>query len=141
MNRTDDPELTAKIEALARADRRYRADAYFFLIRALAFASRELARRPESDHVDGKALLEGFRRLALREFGPLTLQVLEDWGLHRTEDIGNLVFALAEQGVLGVESDDRRADFADGYDFRRAFCEPFVCDLWPGQEPEPLRLA
>ncbi len=117
-------------EALAliqQRDARYHPDAYEFLREALDF-TLHLYEKPSKGpgrHVSGRELLDGFRQLALKEFGPMAWRVLTHWGLRRTEDVGELVFNLVEVGVLGKTERDRREDFARGYDFEAAFIAPY----------------
>ena len=47
--------------------------------------------------------------------------VLEHWGIHRTDDIGGVVFALVDQGILIKQDEDRAEDFADLFDFEETF--------------------
>jgi uncharacterized repeat protein (TIGR04138 family) len=47
--------------------------------------------------------------------------VLEHWGIHSTDDMGEVVFALVEFGVLVKQDEDRREDFRDIFDFEEAF--------------------
>jgi uncharacterized repeat protein (TIGR04138 family) len=75
--------------------------------------------------VSGQELLEGIREFALEQYGPMTFALLEGWGLRRCEDFGEIVFHLVDYGVLGKTEQDRREDFAGGYDFREAFLRPF----------------
>ena len=51
--------------------------------------------------------------------------VLNSWGVQRCEDFGELVFNLVNKGVLGKTEEDRKEDFAGGYDFEAAFRRPF----------------
>ncbi len=51
--------------------------------------------------------------------------VLNRWGVKRCEDFGELVFNLVQKGVLGKTDQDRKEDFAGGYDFDEAFLQPF----------------
>lgn len=114
------------VETLCLKDPRYDADAYYFLREALDAIMRSIQEnesRPR--HISADELLEGFREYALDEFGPLTLLVLNAWGLRGPADIGELVFNLVEAGKLGKEDKDRKADFAEGYDFFEAFARPF----------------
>ncbi len=128
-------------EAMARIrehDTRFDPEAYRFLQLALEYTLRHFnkpASGPER-HVTGGELLEGFRRLALKEFGPLALRVLNRWGLRRTEDVGAMVFQLVEIGALGKTDRDRIEDFAGGFDFEDAFRRPFLAP-----EPPPRRRA
>ncbi len=124
MKQTDFHEALRKI---LEHDQRYAADAYLFLREALDFTIKEL-KKPDKGptrHVSGAELLDGIRQFALQEFGPLTLRVLHHWGVSRSEDFGEIVFNLVESGALGKTEEDRREDFAGGYDFERAFAAPF----------------
>ena len=42
-------------------------------------------------------------------------------GHHTTEDLGEIVFALVDCGILIKQDDDRREDFRDVYDFEETF--------------------
>ena len=52
--------------------------------------------------------------------------LLEEWGIHRCEDFGEIVFNMIEVGWLAKTDKDSRADFQDGYDFDEAFVKPFL---------------
>lgn len=115
------------VEKVALKDRRYDEQAYFFLREALDFTIK-LMNKPAQGaarHVSGQELLEGLRQFALQEYGPLAHTVLARWGVNRCEDFGELVFNLVESGVLGKTEQDRREDFAGGYDFETAFRKPY----------------
>ena len=43
------------------------------------------------------------------------------WGIHETEDVGRVVFAMVEHGILTKQDEDRPEDFADLFDFEEAF--------------------
>jgi uncharacterized repeat protein (TIGR04138 family) len=47
--------------------------------------------------------------------------VLEHWGIRRTTDVGEIVFALVECGVLIKQDEDSLDDFANVFDFDQAF--------------------
>jgi uncharacterized repeat protein (TIGR04138 family) len=47
--------------------------------------------------------------------------VLGHWGIHTTEDLGEIVFSMVECGVLIKQEEDRREDFRNLYDFTEAF--------------------
>jgi uncharacterized repeat protein (TIGR04138 family) len=116
----------AKVRKLALEFRDYRADAYYFIADSVSHTVEQAKRSGgETRHVSGEELLDGFRELALQRFGALALDVLADWGIHRSEDVGVLVFRMVEHGLLGATPDDRLEDFADGFDFRTAFLGPF----------------
>lgn len=77
-------------------------------------------------HVSGQELLAGIRDYALLQFGPMTLTLFEEWGVHRGEDFGEIVFNLVDNGLLSKTPQDSRADFKGGYDFPLTFRQPFL---------------
>ena len=117
--------LDDALRAIRRSDPRYPVEAYHFVREALDYT---LARRKKRGHVRGQELLEGLRLYAIEQFGPLTLSVFRNWNVHRTEDIGEIVFNLVETGVLGKTEKDSKEDFADGYDFEETFGNLFSLD-------------
>lgn len=110
---------------LARAPHYERA-AYHFLRDALDFTVKERKKASgQSGHVSGQQLLDGIRRFALKQFGPMVPSVLEYWGIQRTEDFGNMVFSLVDVGVFGKTDQDSIEDFKEVYSFEEAFVAPF----------------
>jgi uncharacterized repeat protein (TIGR04138 family) len=105
-------------EALRERYPRYTEAAYIFVLSSL---NHVLQRLPEPRHISGRELVEGARDLALERYGPMARSVLEHWGIHATSDLGELVFALVEHGVLIKQDEDTRADFVDVFDFAEAF--------------------
>ncbi len=103
---------------LQEKDPRFHAKAYLFVLSALQAVVSGL--QPPR-HISGSELALGVRDLALERFGPLARTVLEHWGIHATDDVGRIVFALVECGVLVKQEDDRLEDFRDVYDFEEAF--------------------
>jgi len=125
---------------LAReADPRFDADAYLFLRDALDLTVREMRKQWDSEdrHVSGPELLDGFRRLALQQFGPMVPTVLEAWGIRCTDDVGDMVFNLIEIGAFGKSDSDSKEDFVAVYDFHDAFVLPFRPETKLESEPEP----
>jgi len=109
-------------------DPRYHREAYLFVREALEHTQKTIARNPRGRirHVTGQELLNGIRDFALQQFGPMTKTVLEEWGMRRCEDFGDIVFNMSAVGWLAKTSKDSRADFAGGYDFDDAFVKPFL---------------
>ena len=97
---------------------RFHGKAYLFLLSALHQVIDEL---DEPRHISGQELAAGVRGLALERYGPMARAVLEHWGIHTTEDIGDIVFAMVEFGILTKQDEDRREDFRDVFDFAEAF--------------------
>jgi len=99
-------------------DTRYREDAYEFVLEALSFTQRKYKR---SKHVTGKELLEGIKSLVMQRFGPMTMTVLNHWGITDTEDFGNIVFNMVEKKVLSKTEEDDIESFRNVFDFERVF--------------------
>ncbi|MFW5856450.1 MAG: Minf_1886 family protein [Planctomycetota bacterium] len=72
-------------------------------------------------HVHGRELLEGFRIHVREQFGDLALFMLRRFGLHRSEDVGQVVFLMVNAGLMGKRDSDSLEDFAEGFDFAEAF--------------------
>jgi len=116
------------LEAIRTKDPRYHRDAYLFTREALdhtqKISTRENREKPR--HVSGQELLAGIREFALAQFGPMTLTVFEEWGIHNCRDFGEIVFNMVEIGLLAKTEKDSRKDFENGYDFNEAFRKPFL---------------
>jgi uncharacterized repeat protein (TIGR04138 family) len=117
----------AALDEVIANEPRYHRAAYSFLRDALDFTIKERKKATgETGHVTGQQLLEGIRRHALKQFGPMVPAVFEYWGIRNTEDFGNMVFALVEVGIFGKTERDSIADFRDVYEFHDAFVAPFL---------------
>jgi uncharacterized repeat protein (TIGR04138 family) len=126
---TSENDYLERMRAVLAEDSRYAEDAYDFVREAVTFTVRRMKLDdlpPGRRHVRGPQLLDGFRTLALEEFGPLALEVLHEWGVRETDDVGHIVFNLVRHGLLGASDEDCQADFANGYSFEEAFLQPFV---------------
>ena len=77
-------------------------------------------------HVSGQELLHGLREFALKEYGPMSKAVLNEWGIKTTDDFGQVVFNLVNSGVLGKNENDSPNDFKNVFTFDDAFVKPFV---------------
>jgi len=114
-------ELQFQEELLTRLQERnprFHARSYEFVMHALQSVIQSL---DEPRHISGRELTEGVRELAIGRYGLLAKAVLEHWGIHGTEDVGRVVFAMVEHGLLVKEDDDTPEDFADLFDFEEAF--------------------
>jgi uncharacterized repeat protein (TIGR04138 family) len=109
-------------------DPRYNREAYLFIREALEFTQRHVRREngDNTNHITGRELLDGIREFALKQYGPMTSLVLEEWGVRRCEDFGEIVFNMVEHKILSKTDKDSREDFKDGYDFIDAFRTPFL---------------
>ncbi|NCW27848.1 MAG: hypothetical protein EBV83_06090 [Verrucomicrobia bacterium] len=109
-------------------DPRFTPAAYHFIRQSLDHSIARFNRHgPEKKlaHVSGKELLEGFRDLALKEFGPMAKTVLGEWGILRCSHVGEIVFQLVQYGILGKSETDKRDDFQEIWTFSEAFESPF----------------
>ncbi len=110
-------------------DEKFRPEGYQFLRESLESTIKKRSKGkqpPSSQHVTAAELLEGFRRLALKEFGPMATTVLDYWGIHSCKDLGRMVFHLVEAGAFGRTEDDTLEGFDQGFDFHEAFVAPFL---------------
>jgi len=110
------------IKAILQRDKRYAREAYEFVREALDYTRVWMERK---GHVSGQELLEGIRKYALEQFGPMSKTVLNMWGIKNCEDFGRIVFNLVEQRVLAKTPQDSIEDFREGYDFDEAFEKPY----------------
>jgi uncharacterized repeat protein (TIGR04138 family) len=116
------------IRTIRKDDPRYARGAYYFLRQALDYSLKELHKAGEldkSNHLSGQQLLDGIRRYAIQQYGPMARSVLEYWGVRECRDFGNIVFNLVACKVLGKTDQDSVEDFAHGYRFSTAFDKPF----------------
>jgi uncharacterized repeat protein (TIGR04138 family) len=106
------------VEDICLRDPRYKPDSYEFVMQALDFTQKEFKK---DGHVSGQELLEGIRKFALAQYGPMAKTVLYHWGVTRTSDFGNIVFNMIEEKLFAKTDNDTRHDFDDVYDFETAF--------------------
>ena len=117
------------VELILDRDSRYPREAYVFVREALDYTQKLVGKetRGAIRHVSGQELLEGIRKFALNQFGPMTTTVFEEWNIRQCRDFGEIVFNMVEIGLLAKTEKDTRDDFQNGYDFTDAFRKPF----WP----------
>ena len=72
-------------------------------------------------HVSGRELCCGLRDFAKNQYGLLSHDVLEHWKIRATEDLGHIVFAMVDAGMLRTSDEDSMTDFASVYSFDEAF--------------------
>ncbi|MFM8803286.1 MAG: Minf_1886 family protein [Planctomycetia bacterium] len=135
---------------LLNRDRRYKLDAYLFVLEALAFGQEHLGmgseppteqleppsdqpseaagrgkrrphRRQAERHVSGQELCEAARQYALQQYGYMAPTVFASWGVRGTGDFGEIVFGMIAIGQMRKTRHDKREDFDDVYEFSDAF--------------------
>ena len=132
------------IAEIVRRDRRYAYEAYEFIFDALAHTQKRAGRLPqegqklgEEHHVTGQEIVNGAIDLARREFGLLARTVFRQWGITRSDDLGEIVFNLIEANLLSKTERDRRSDFEGICDLEQALTEGFTITL--GDHTNPRR--
>ena len=123
-------DFEKELKNILTADPRYNRDAYPFIFEALRYTLNSIG---EKRHVSGRELAEGIRDYAKDQFGGLAKMVLEQWGMHKTDDFGEIVFHLVDHGLMGKTDDDRKEDFNGVFDFEDAF----PIDYSPPKESKP----
>ncbi len=124
----------AKIEEILELNKVYKFEAYTFILAALHDTVTKL-KKPR--HISGKELAEGIRCYALQQFGPMAKTVLNYWGIYKTLDFGEIVFALIGAKLLSKQPEDKLEDFTDIYAFEDAFDKGYQID----DEQGPLESA
>lgn len=132
------------VEKIVAQDPRYEAGAYVFVREALDHIQKTSGRISPGQlrHVTGQELLQGIREFGLRRYGPMTLMLLEAWGIRRCDDFGDVVFNMVEHGLLSKTDRDSKDDFKGGYEFFEAFRKPFLPSKAPGASavaPKPAQ--
>lgn len=122
---------------VVRRDPRYAYDAYEFVFAALHHTQKLLGKVPKEPaeaespdyHVSGPQLLDGIRDLALKQFGLMARPVFHAWGIHKTDDFGEIVFNLVEAKLMGKTEEDTRADFQNVFDLDAALTGQYEIKL------------
>lgn len=111
-------DLVLKLERITQKDKRYRIDAYEFVLEALSFTQKKTKKKR---HISGQELVYGIKEYALEQFGGLSKAVFDHWGIKVTEDFGEIVFNMIKEEILYKTEKDSKDDFRDAYDFKEAF--------------------
>lgn len=124
--------MEQKLDELLRSDTRYPYEAYEFLCDAVGFTQDWLDRSPREEddpdtdyHVSGAELLKGACEMAVREFGMMAPVVFRQWGIRKTDDMGNIVFNLIRSERLSKSDRDEPEDFRELFDIDQLLRESF----------------
>lgn len=104
----DDAEIKEKIEAIMAREPRFAEEAYTFIANAVSYT---VGRLPSHRHVSALELLGGVHDYARDEFGVLAWEVLHEWGIRCSSDVGRIVYLLIESGLLSASKEDAPGDF------------------------------
>lgn len=119
-----------KLQKVVSKDLRYSMQSYQFIFEALDYTASQLGKKynssiEEERHVTGQELSAGIRQFAMEKFGYMTRIVLEQWGITKSGDFGEIVFNLVDSGLMGKTETDSLDDFKGLYDFYIEFDEKF----------------
>jgi uncharacterized repeat protein (TIGR04138 family) len=126
--------LIKKLMPVVRRDPRYAYEAYEFVSQALVHTHKMLGREPPDEntdandmryHVSGRQWVEGICDFARQEFGLMARVVFRMWGIHRTDDFGEIVFNLIDAGLMSRTPEESRADFHALFDLDEALEQGF----------------
>jgi uncharacterized repeat protein (TIGR04138 family) len=135
------------VEVICKEDSRYDRRAYEFVRAGLDYTVGEMRKKqpgkgakPQqgaqaSRHIKAAQLLDGVRAFTLEQFGPLSRIVLNEWGVKRCADFGEIVYNLIEHGIFSKTPEDTRGAYAAGFTCEAAFEKPF------GPEKKPTLAA
>lgn len=104
-------DFDRKVSLLLAREPRFPADAYYFISEAVAFT---VARLEKHRHVSAAELLDGIRLFAEEKFGAVARSVLSNWGMHKEDDAGKVVYLLISVGLLRASEDDSPEEFQTG---------------------------
>ena len=116
-----DFETDSFADIIAKDDR-YNPRAYALLMNVIRVLGGDNCDR----HMTGEDILDEFREMTLDQFGPLSYRVLVEWGVKSTEDVGEMIFNLAESHRIGKDEGDTAESFAGGFNFEEAFLGPYA---------------
>jgi uncharacterized repeat protein (TIGR04138 family) len=126
-------EFYGLVEEICLKDKRYKPDAYEFVLGGLGFTQKKLKK---TAHVSGVQLACGLRDYAINQYGALAARVLAHWGINQTQDFGNIVFNMIERKLLSKTEEDSPLDFEAVYDFKAAFSNILAESVIEGLKPK-----
>ena len=111
-------DFFVRLSAILKSDRRYREEAYLFVMASL---SRSIQNLEKPRHITGSELLRAIQQEAEEQFGPMAATVFEHWGIKNSLDFGLIVFNMVQEGILSKTEEDSLEDFKDGVFFQNLF--------------------
>jgi uncharacterized repeat protein (TIGR04138 family) len=125
-----EPSAQQLLQDLCKRDQRYPFEAYEFLYAALGYVQHErmkqgLIKEETEKHLTGQQLAEGYKDLAVQEFGMLAPTVFQAWNIRKTDDIGQMVYNLININMMSKTETDRLEDFSNVYEIPKALLQNF----------------
>lgn len=114
----------------------YSIDAFQFVRRGLEYTVQQTHEHPElldeeDRHVNGAQLTLGLIEYAVVQYGNMARMVLARWNITRSEDFGEIVFAMVNGGIMQATENDSIEDFNHVTDFATAFKNNISVDRVP----------
>jgi uncharacterized repeat protein (TIGR04138 family) len=110
-------------------DSRYDSRAYDLVVYAVTAAAEKKGKAENSKspikHATAEDVMMMFREVVLDCYGPMSMTVLNDFGIHSTEDIGEIMKNLCSAKFIAKSETDSFDDFVGGFNFTEAFVWPF----------------
>ena len=101
------------IESIVSEEKRYAKDAYSFVNDAVNYT---VAKTAKNTHINAQELLHGIVEFALQEYSFFYEDIFKSWNVFKASDIGNIVFSLVNEKVLGANQNDSIEDFNTDFD-------------------------
>lgn len=114
--------MKKSLEKIAREDSRFSPQVFRFVYEGLDTLRKAASERR---HVNGQALCEGLRKLAVERWGRLAMLVLNTWGVKTTHDFGEIVYLMIKHEWMRTAATDSIDDFNDVYGFQSVFKDQF----------------
>jgi len=122
------------VEKIRLIHKDYSSEAYHFLHDAMDYSSSQLCNKEKKGHLSAEELYLGCCDYAIHEYGPLAPEVLAHWGIHKSSDIGNIVYNLIEIRVFAKQKSDSKNEFDNLPTLEYLLSIPFI--ITPENEKE-----
>ncbi|HBM17087.1 MAG TPA: hypothetical protein DD381_12195 [Lentisphaeria bacterium] len=131
-------EFYNTVKKITLKDARYAPDAYEFVNDAVIFTVKLFEQQKgKARHVTGMELLVGIKEYAIKKFGPMSLEIFQEWGIREPISIGNIVFNMIEYNLLSKTDKDSLDDFNVNYNFEEELRRPFIPKILKRQKKLP----
>ena len=114
--------MKKRLEDIAQ-ESRFCDGALKFVYEGLGYTAKKAAEEP--DHITGQILCKGLAKLATEKWGRLAMMVLNNWGIKKTEDFGEIVYLMIKHKWMSAQPSDSIDDFNGVYDFKTVFKDQF----------------
>jgi uncharacterized repeat protein (TIGR04138 family) len=109
-----------------------------FLFDALYFAPQYAGEEPgdvlnEAQPCTAAELCRGILGFAKDTFGGEYAAILRSWGLHTSEKVGSVVYALIERGLMRPNDGDERNNFDRQFDLTNTLPNGCICKAYRSQ--------